>query len=320
MINLNIKRKATLLLLLVLLFTFHTNAQEEDEEAKSLEELVDDESEEQAIELSSPVIATFKTTRIANGHSVETVGKGVLDFRINHRFGKVNTGIGEFFGLDNAITRIGFDYGVTDRFMIGIGRSTYLKEYDGFVKYKLLRQTDDNHMPVTVDYLGSMSSLKNDITVPPGTEWYASNRWAFVNQLLIARKFSSAVSIQLMPTHVHYNFVTYIAEPNDVFAIGLGYRVKASRRIALTGEYYYQIPNHKLFNTTNSLTLGIDIETGGHVFQLMLTNSTGVTERTVIGQTTGKWGQGDIHFGFNISRVFTVLRDKEFRDSRNKIW
>lgn len=264
--------------------------------------------------------ATFKTTRIANGHSIENVGKGVLDFRINHRFGSIDGGLKEFFGLDNAVTRIGFDYGLTDRLMIGIGRSTFMKEADGFVKVKVLRQTEDDKMPVSVSYLGAMSAQGVKLVEPPaGADYPFSNRLGYVNQVLIARKFSNALSLQLMPTHVHNNFMRYSDEPNDIFALGFGGRLKLSNRLALTAEYYYQVGD-RLRNSTNSLTLGLDIETGGHVFQLMLSNSTGVSERAVIGNTTELWEKGQIHFGFNISRVFTVVRPAAFKESRDKAW
>jgi hypothetical protein len=264
--------------------------------------------------------STFKTTRIANGHSIENVGKGILDFRINHRFGQINDGFKEFFGLDNATTRIGFDYGITDWLMIGIGRSTYMKDVDGFAKVKLLRQKENGGMPVSVSYMGALSVQDVKLVEPPaGADYPFSNRVAYVNQLLIARKFANWLSLQLMPTHVHYNFVAFNDEPNDVFAMGVGGRLKLSNRISLTGEYY-MIMGDKMRDTRNSLTLGFDIETGGHVFQLMFTNSTGITERSVIGQTTGRWDKGNIHFGFNISRVFTIVRPKEFKNTRNKIW
>lgn len=274
-------------------------------------------------------IATFPTSRIANGHSIENTAKGVLDFRVSHRFGFLNQGVKDFFGLDNATTSIGFDYGITDWLMVGIQRSSYLKEYNGFFKAKLLRQRDDGGMPVSVSYLGGISILGNDkpATIPDSVEYYFTNRMAFVNQLLIARKINSWLSVQLMPTHVHYNLVTYTGDPNDVIAIGIGGRIKLTKRIALTGEYFYQIPstqrhddNDRTKYTTNALTLGVDIETGGHVFQLLFTNAPSLTERTVVGQTNGDWLKGDIHFGFNISRVFTIVKPKGFEAGRNKIW
>lgn len=276
--------------------------------------------DEPALSRKEYTTATFKSTRIANGHSIENTGQGVLDFRVSHRFGMLNQGIRDFFGLDNATTRIGFDYGVTDWLMIGIGRSSYMREYDGFLKLKLLRQQENGGMPLSLSYMGGISIQDNDVLIPAGTEYYFSNRMAYINQLLIARKFSQSVSLQLMPTHVHYNLVQFNDEPNDVIAIGIGGRIKLSNRISLTGEYYYQLPDNQLRDTRNSLTIGFDIETGGHVFQLLFSNSTGITERHAVGMTTGDWGNGDIHFGFNISRVFTVVKPKGFENSRNKIW
>lgn len=300
------------------------HAQETDkpkDETEDLMKMLESETDNKGTAYTT---ATFKTTRIANGHSIENLGKGVLDFRINHRFGRINQGFSEFFGLDNASTRIGFDYGVTDWLMVGIGRSTYLKDADGFVKARILRQTENDRMPLSVSYVGAMSIQATELYPPPAgsnIEYKFSQRIAYINQLLIARKFANWLSLQLMPTHIHYNFVQYRSDPNDIFAIGLGGRIKLSNRIALTGEYYMVVPpNDRLTGTRNSLTLGFDIETGGHVFQLLFSNSTGITERTVIGQTTGGWDKGDIHFGFNISRVFTVVKPKGFESSRNKIW
>lgn len=285
------------------------------------------EGEEPAKGKKEYTTATFKTTRIANGHSIENTGKGVLDFRVGHRFGLINEGVKDFFGLDAATTRIAFDYGITDWLMIGIGRSSYLKEYDGFVKVRLLRQTENNSMPFSVSYMGAASVQTNEVQMPEGQEYYFSNRVAYVNQLLIARKFSQWLSLQLMPTQVHYNLVDFKKDPNDVIAIGIGGRIKLSNRISLTGEYYYQLPGAQRHQdglpdklTLNPVTIGFDIETGGHVFQLLFTNASGITERNVVGQTTGDFWNGDIHFGFNISRVFTIVKPKEFKDSRNKIW
>lgn len=266
------------------------------------------------------VTATFKATRVINGHSIESLGAGVLDFRVSHRFGTLNQGLENFFGLDNATTRIGFDYGITNWLMVGVGRGTYQKEYDGFLKARLLRQQVGGGMPVSVSYLGAMSVQSADVPVPEGQEYFFSNRLAYTNQLIIARKFSKRLSAQLMPTHVHYNLVQRSADRNDVLALGIAGRLKLSNRMALTGEYYYTLPEFQLTGSRNSLSFGLDIETGGHVFQLLFTNSTGMTERTFIGETTGDWSAGDIHFGFNISRVFTIVKPKGFEDTRNKIY
>ncbi len=254
--------------------------------------------------------ATFKTTRLINGHTVENVGKGVLDVKISHRFGKVNTGGYELFGLDNATMRMGFDYGITRYLMVGIGRSTFQKTYDAYFKIKLLRQSSGKrNMPITLSYIPTIAlkTLKDDI---PDRKNYFSSRLFFTHQLLIGRKFSEGTSLQLMPSYSHRNLVKLATEPNDLIAIGIGGRQKLSKRISLNFEYYYQLPDYKLEGTSNSLSAGVDIETGGHVFQLQFTNSQGMSERTFISETTGKWDKGDIYFGFNISRVFTIGKRK----------
>lgn len=260
------------------------------------------------------VTATFKATRVINGQSNEGLGAGVLDFIILHRFGTLNQGVEDFFGLDNANTRIGLDYGITNWLMVGVGRSSYQKEYDGFIKAKILRQTTDNSMPVSVSYAGTMMVRTEKVnTTDTVTPYYFSHRLCYANQVIIARKFNEWLSVQLTPSHVHYNLVKNTADDNDVLALGIGGRIKLTRRIALTGEWFYVLPGTKQPDTYNSLSVGFDIETGGHVFQLHFTNSTGMSERTFIGQTTNDWGAGGIHFGFNLSRVFTIVKPKDFR-------
>jgi hypothetical protein len=262
--------------------------------------------------------ATFKATRIIDGSSVENLAFGVLDFRIDHRFGDINDSK-NFFGIDNATTKLALDYGITKWLMVGIGHGVFNKEDDGFLKVKVLKQKKTG-MPVTVSYVGSMSIQTTPApSLPAGDTWPVSNRLYYTNQVLIARKFSDAFSLQIMPTIVHYNLVDSTKFSNNTIAIGIGGRIKVSKRIAITGEYYYRVTNADMLvnglPTYNSLSVGVDIETGGHVFQLMLTNSQGITERTYIGQTTDSWAKGNIHLGFNISRVFTIVKPKEFRSS-----
>jgi hypothetical protein len=255
--------------------------------------------------------ATFKTTRLINGHTVENVGKKVLDVKISHRFGKVNGGGYELFGLDNATMRMGFDYGITNYLMVGIGRSTFQKTYDAFFKVKLLRQSKGKrNMPITLSYVPTVALKTLKLNDNTNTNYFTS-RLFFTHQLIIGRKFSEGTSLQIMPTFTHRNLVQLITEPNDLLAIGIGGRQKISKRVSLNFEYYYQLPDYKLLNTTNSLSVGFDIETGGHVFQLHFTNSQGMSERTFISETTGDWAKGDIYFGFNISRVFTIGNNRK---------
>lgn len=254
--------------------------------------------------------ATFKTTRLINGHTVENVGKGVLDVKISHRFGTLNKGSYELFGLDNATMRMGLDYGITNNLMIGLGRSTFEKTYDAFLKVKLLRQsTGKKNMPVTVSYIPTIA-VKTLKWSDPLKKYKFSSRLSYSHQLIIGRKFSANTSLQLMPTFIHRNMAAHSADPNDILAIGIGGRQKISKRVSINAEYYYQLPGHHLDSSTNSLSIGFDIETGGHVFQLHFTNSIGMTERSFISETMGKWDKGDIHFGFNISRVFTIGKRK----------
>ena len=258
------------------------------------------------------ITGTFKTNRIVHGHSIENTPGGVLDIKIFHRFGTLNTGFFELFGLDNAMVRLGASYGISDRLAIGIGRSSFRDIYDGWVKYKFLRQSEGKRvMPFSLAGLVAteVSAVRNN-TDPEGR---LSSRFSYTYQLLAARKFSENFSLQLMPTLVHRNLVES-NEENDIFALGVAARHKLSKRVALTVEYYYvpgdQLPSgeegRQAFH--NSLSVGFDIETGGHVFQLHFTNSTAMVHRGFIAETEGQWGDGDIHFGFNISRVFTIVK------------
>jgi hypothetical protein len=254
--------------------------------------------------------ATFKSTRIMNGHSIERMPEGQLDVRISHRFGTLNSGAYNFFGLDQSNIHLGLEYGITNWLMVGVGRSEFEKTFDGFAKFSILRQsTGLKEMPVSVSVVTSIA-LKT-LKFPDQTRTnYFTSRLAYVAQILVARKISEAISIQVTPSYVHRNLVATELDPNDIWALGAGARLKLTKRVSLNGEYFY-IANPKTYMNPqiyNPLSLGFDIETGGHVFQLFFTNSLGMTEKQFIGATTGQWKKGDIHFGFNISRVFTLKK------------
>lgn len=264
--------------------------------------------------------ATFKTTRLINGQSIENVAAGVLDVKISHRFGMVNRGSYEFFGLDQATMRMGLDYGISNRLMVGVGRSTYQKQYDAFYKFKILRQSKGGRWPSPISVSAvSTVMLKTLKWEDPKRQNYYTSRVSYAHQLIIARKFSEGISFQLMPSFVHYNLAQAATDPNDIFALGGGGRIKLSKRLSFNFEYYHILPislvageDYRIPGTKNSIAVGFDIETGGHVFQLQFTNSTGMTEKTFITETTGDFFKGDIHFGFNLSRVFTI-KNKKFR-------
>lgn len=254
--------------------------------------------------------ATFKSTRIMNGHSVERMPPGELDFRISHRFGYLNSGAYNFFGLDQSNMHLSLEYGFLKWLMAGIGRASFEKTYDAFGKFCILRQsTGAVEMPVSVSAVATVAlmTLKSP---DHSRKEYFSSRLTYTTQLLVARKFSQTFSFQLTPSYVHRNLVTSTLDYNDLYAIGAGGRFKLTKRISFNGEYYYMI-NPKTYMSQkiyDPLSLGFDIETGGHVFQLIFTNSLGMTEKAFIGETTGSWRKGDIHFGFNISRVFTLKK------------
>jgi hypothetical protein len=252
------------------------------------------------------VAATFKGTHIINSQSVETPGQGTLAFLIQHRFGTLNSGAYNFFGLDQAVLRLSFEYGLTNRLAVGIGRSNIEKTFDGFLKYKALQQTTGARpMPVSVTLFasGAINTLKFG-TQP--TERTTASRIDYAYQVLIARKVSPGLSVQLMPTLIHRNYTPLAGMQNDVYAIGAGLRQKLTKRLALTADYFYVLPGYVADNYRNALGAGIDIETGGHVFQLHVTNAQGMTEKFFVPQTTGNFFNGDIYFGFTVARNFTV--------------
>jgi hypothetical protein len=258
--------------------------------------------------------ATFKATRIVNGQSVENPANGVLLFMISHHFGKLNSGAYNYFGLDMPATiRLGLDYGINDYLSVGVGRSNFEKTFDVSFKAKILRQSKGNrNIPVSLSWYSSVVLNSLHWQYPERKNFFTS-RLAYTNQLLIARKFTNSLSLQLTPTFVHKNLVPTAKSQNDIFAVGFSGRYKLTQRMAVNAEYFYLLPGETADNYVNSLSIGVDIETGGHVFQMYFTNAQPMFERGFITETKGKWSKGDIYFGFNISRVFTVKKPKSFK-------
>jgi hypothetical protein len=255
------------------------------------------------------ITGTFKSTRVINAHSTEMLHKGDLDFRIMHRFGPVNSGIKQFFGLDNASMRMSFDYGISNNVMIGLGRSTTLKDLDLFVKTRVLQQTKGaKQIPVSLLVAAGyiVTTQESFATVKPTF----GDRSSYYLQLIVGRKFNSNFSMQFSPLLVHNNSTLNPTDDKNIFGIGGGARYKVSKRVALMADYHYAVGD--LDNTiTSPLSLGVDIETGGHVFQLHFSNATGMNEKGYLTQTTGKFFKGDIRFGFNLSRIFTIGKKKK---------
>ena len=253
-----------------------------------------------------PVRGTFKGLYIVNMKTVESSAKGALNLLIMHRFGRLNDGAYNFFGLDNATIRLGLDYGITDRLAVGIGRSSLDKTFDAYFKYRLLWQTDGSErIPLSLSVSGGLTNYT--LKFPDKTYLNARYRTTYVTQLIAARKFNSNLSLQLVPVWLHYNLVPTVNDKNDVFAIGAGGRLRITKRMSITAEYNYLLPNQvNSIDVHNALSVAWEVETGGHVFQLVFTNAQGMTEPQVIGRNTGEWGDGDVYFGFNISRVFNI--------------
>jgi hypothetical protein len=253
---------------------------------------------------------TFKATRVILGQSIENPFGGTMVFVISHHFGQINSGFYNFFGLDQASTRLGLDFGITNWLDVGFGRSTYQKTWDGFTKIKIIRQcTGAKKIPLSISFYANTAINTLDWSDPERKNYFSS-RLRYCFEVLFARKFNEYLSFQLMPALVHRNLVPTGADHNDIFAIGGGGRCKISRRVSVNAEYYYLLPNQHLDQVYNSFSLGVDIETGGHVFQLFLTNSQGSFEEAFITENNGNWFKGDIYLGFNISRVFTLVKPK----------
>ena len=283
---------------LLITFLFFSNVFSQDDGDDLLKSLMTDKT-------SEPVRATFKGTRLINFQTIETSGKRSLDFRISHRFGEFNQGAQNLWGLDGgASIRLALEYSYDGRLQFGIGRTSYEKQFDGFAKYRILKQTTDNKMPISVTALQCIYYTTSQDSKYDSLRAY---RFSYATQLIIARKFSEKLSLQLSPTYIHLNLVEGANSSNNHFVLGGSGRYKVSKRTAITAEYGYRFT--KLQSSTpvyNTLGIGFDIETGGHVFQMHFTNSFGLTENQFLTNTQTSWENWGIRLGFNISRIFAL--------------
>lgn len=296
------KRKFTFVsLLFLVLFVFVSKAQE------NLMAMLDSAE----TEVSQKVFATFKTSRIVNSHSIETVKKNSLDFRITHHFGDISGqggGVHTFFGFDQASDiRFAFEFGLSDRLTIAVGRSKIGEMLDGYLKYRLLQQTTDNKMPVAI------TIFTNAVITPQkniNKEYDVfAHRISYTYQALIARKLNSKLSVQLMPTLVHRNYIFNPKDENDLHSLGVGARMKLTRSFAILADYFYSFSSFRTDNDETyfaPLGIGVEIETGGHVFHMFFTNNAAIVENSFIANTTSSWKKGEFKFGFTISRTFEM--------------
>lgn len=298
----NLTVKNSLLFLCGLYFFFISNAYAQEDLLASLDTIP---------QKSVRVLPTFKTTRIVNSHSVETVKAHHLDFRVTHHFGNagVKGGGHTIFGLDNASDiRIAFEYGVTDRLTVAAGRSKIGEMIDAYLKYRVLYQTEDNKVPISLTLFANAAvTATDDISGPLSTDF--NNRLSYTYEALIARRFSSRFSWQLMPVLMHRNYVADPQDENDLFALGTGIRLRLTKHFALLADYYmifsgYRADRKDLYFPP--LGVGIEIETGGHVFHLHFTNNPGILENSYLANSTDSWQKGQFKFGFNISRTFGI--------------
>ncbi|RMZ51368.1 hypothetical protein EB822_03475 [Flavobacteriaceae bacterium PRS1] len=246
--------------------------------------------------------AAFKGLKIVNFESTKLVAKKELTFIVSHRFGSIEDGFDTFFGLDNAVTRLNFVYGLTDNFNIGISRSSYQKTYEASAKYRLIRQ-QKNGFPFTIVGFNEIlinTALEKDNL--PKLE--LKHRLSYVAQVLISRKVSTNFSFELAPTFFHDNYVMLDSQDNSQFALGLGGRYKLTKRWSLNMDYGWHLNRANDSPFKNPFSIGVDLETGGHVFQMHFTNAQPMNTNGFLGQSTGDWTDGNIYFGFNLSRVF----------------
>lgn len=241
----------------------------------------------------------FKALQIVTGQSTKLPAKNEWYIVVAHRFGDVSKGFKDFFGLDDASTKLGVIYGITDGISVSLSRETNLKTFEGAVKYRLVKQSEN--FPVDVAGYNVMA-VNTDLSKDNYPHLQFGDRLSYLTQALISRRFNDKFSLQLTPSYVHKNLYEPLIEDKNQFLAGLGGRYKISKRISINAEYFVNFDNHSFYK--NPLSLGMDIETGGHVFQLLFTNSQLNSDIGYLTNAAGKWEKGQIFFGFNLYRVF----------------
>ncbi|WP_345207874.1 DUF5777 family beta-barrel protein [Chryseobacterium ginsengisoli] len=241
----------------------------------------------------------FKALQIVTGQSTKLPAKKEWYIVVAHRFGDVSKGFKEFFGLDDASTKLGVIYGATDWLSLSLSRETNLKTFESGAKYRLMKQSEN----FPVDIVGyNVLAVNTDLSKDNYPHLQFGDRLSYLTQALISRRFSDDFSLQLTPSYVHKNLYEPLIEDKNQFLTGLGGRYKISKRISINAEYFVNFDNHSFYK--NPLSLGMDIETGGHVFQLLFTNSQLNSDIGYLTNASGKWEKGQIFFGFNLYRVF----------------
>lgn len=291
-----------ILFTLLLAFTMGSPAQD-------LDALLDDLSADESPDYTR---ATFRITSVINGQSVEVPGAGDLHFKLSHRFGDLtDNGFYDLFGWDQNTARIGFEYGIADVASVAIGRNSWDKTYDGALKYKLIRQQNGKGgMPLSLSVYSVAYANAQHWDDPDRLNLFSS-RLSYNTQLLVARKMNDKISLQLSPSYIHVNLVETPENQNNILATGFSGSYKFARKFSANFEYFYLLPGKTAENFNNALSFSVEVETGGHIFQLMITNSPFTYDRMYIAENTGRWLDGDIYLGFNLYRVFPLSKKRK---------
>ncbi len=283
--------RINLLMLLLIIGTSLLQGQEDD----LLTELENSVEEEHFYQ------PAFKAMKIANMQSTKVAAKGDFYLYVSHRFGRVKDGIETFFGLDNANTKIQFVYGLTDYLQLGISRESVRKTYAGSAKLKLLSQS--NKVPLNMTLYGTIN-VNTELSSERYPNMKDEDRLSYASQLLISRRITNSLSLQIAPTIVRQNLVLEPFQDHEQAALGIGGRMKLTKRMSLNVDYVYNMSRHSDSVYKDPLSIGLDIETGGHVFQLLFSNAQSTNEPGFISNAEGDWSDGNVFFGFNIVRVF----------------
>lgn len=290
------------IIFLLILFLISTLVSQDD-----LLDLLDDKNDQSVL-----VEYAFKGTRVVNAHSLEIPRPKILQFMIQHRFGSIQNGFYDLFGTDNASIRYDFHYGISEFYSVGVGRSSLSKIYDIFSKTKVIRQKSGSaSFPfslVLYNNIGVNTQRKSEND--PAVKNDFSNRLIFVNQVIIGRKFSRNLSLEILPSMIHKNLVKTKDDKHDLQSMGFAGRYKISKRISINADYFLPL-GERGEDYANSFGIGIDYETGGHIFQVMITNSEGPYELTYIENSRGAFSPKFLHIGFNISRAFSLAGENK---------
>jgi len=251
---------------------------------------------------SKTVNNTFEALKIVNLESTKLVGRGDFYFVIAHRFGSVKNGLTDFFGLDKATIRFSFFIALSNKFNLGLSRSEFRKTYEISIKYKIVQQEKEG-FPFNIVGFNSIG-FNTEISKKNFPKLAFKDRLTYFNELLISRRINKNLSLEIAPALIKENFVFNDNQDNSQFVLAFGGSHKLNKSLSLNFDYAHNFNRTSHSGFRDPLSLGLDIQVGGHVFQLVFSNSQQLTDANYITNATGNWGDADIFFGFNLLRVF----------------